>query len=208
MTALSAGHIAAIAVACSALSAILAGAITHWLDSRRNRKKPWATDTPWRDVFRECTQLLTARWLFPRSRELVPDIVHHIEILTTCLSLNREDLPAFIQTFKAAVPCDGVVNADWPLWERLLLDFEDKNRAGNRSAVLSIIIAHWLVAKMQPDGDETMTFLPPDFVSLRKRIMAEPQYDSESFLQPTHPPTDSYDELRLNTVTDKSNYNH
>ena len=181
MTALSAGHIVAIAIACSVVSAILTGGIAHWNASRRG---PRNTDTPTRLVYQEMTHFLQRSMQNPSSGELVVDIVYAIEKMVGCLNFRPKHPvpPAFIATLKAAVPGDGVVGADWPLWERLMTDTEDEQFHNNRDTVLSVILAHWLVPKLQPDGDDTMTLLPPDFVSLRKRIMAAPQYDSESFL--------------------------
>lgn len=195
MTTLSPGHIAAIAVACSVVSAILAGGMAFLNASRRasrraSRKSPRNTDTPTKFVFDEMSQSLQRCMHLPALGDLTIDVVHSISRLVMCLSIKDPLSPAFIATLKAAVPCDGIIGADWPLWERLLTDTKSEpfSRHRLRDTVLSLLVAHWLVPKMQPDGDEKMTLLPPDFVSLRKRIMAKPQYDSESLLSLNLPP--------------------
>lgn len=178
MAALSAGPIAAIAVACSVISAILAGAIVYWKVSR-SCTTPMKPCKPWQSVFRYLTSAFERQLETVCAANLQPFLINNIDKMVCDLVFTFEDTPvppALIAALKAAVPCDGVVGADWPLWERLMTDTKHKNFHNNRYNVLCVIIAHWLVPKMQADGDENMTLLPPDFVSLRKRIMAKPQY--------------------------------
>lgn len=181
MTALSAGHIAAIAVAssvlCAILAAILAGRIACKKASRNNEDR---IEEPASRFYYEMSHELKKGSATPNPAELTLHIALCIDSL---VGLRRFDIvpPELIEALKIAVPCDGVVGADWPLWESLLTNTEHENYKNNVDTVLSLLLAHWLVPKLQ-GTDETMTFLRPDFTSLRNKMMAKPQFDSECCL--------------------------
>jgi hypothetical protein len=127
--------------------------------------------------FDECTWVST----------LTEGIIAEIHNMVGLLSLeSHQRVPAgVIAALKGAVPCDGLADADWPLWERLMTegggedDTDQFNARFLAREALQCVITHWLVQKMQPDCDKATSLLRPDFLSLRKSIMVKPKYKSE-----------------------------
>ncbi|KAH8898333.1 hypothetical protein GQ53DRAFT_817609 [Thozetella sp. PMI_491] len=177
MANLTEGQIAAIVLTCS----IFTGALGFWVTRRCMQHKPRKA-YPISLVFEDLMDSVNVRGghYFGQVLRL---IVSSIDQLVAFLDLPRDDpLPAsIIATLREAVPCDGMPDADWPLWERLMTDVENEKFTDRRRQTLQVIITHWLIPKMQPDSDEAMSFFEPDFLSLRKKVMKKPHFNMPLF---------------------------
>lgn len=190
MSSLSSGAVAALVICCTIATSVLTGALAFWLGHRSTRLKkkgPKPVTKPIKYALNHLKEeihlhVIEHTWFSSLVEELISDISMMIGSLD--FEFHARVPANVIAALKVAVPCDGLADADWPLWERLLMgngwedgmDFFHPQFLAREA--LQCVVTHWLVYKMQPDCDEATSLLRPDLLSLRKSIMAKPKFNS------------------------------
>ncbi len=187
MAVLSSGAIAGIVAGCSILTSIAAGALGFWLGQKIQKIPRKYTTQLYRTPIDHAIERLlwdVGQHEISDTHAMVREVVHSLFFMLGHVDWSYyEPLPQeFVTNLRERIPCDGAADADWPLWEQILTSAEGDRAFSLRHQCLSIIFTHWLVPYMQPDSDASMSLLPPDLLSLRKRILAKPHRHSGFFV--------------------------